>query len=359
MTTSNLQIPENSGQDRDTKWIPANSDHFAVSGLHWFKENDGEFIRLPKRAQGVVRPEVWGLANAPSGGRIRFKTDSTSLKLRIYHGSGALCLPHMCAVGTSGIDLYEGSPEKMTFWASNYPGSINCPYICAYFENLPRQLREFTLYLPAYTPLAGLEIGLDLEAGVAEPTPFKCEKPVVFYGTSITQGGCASRSGNGFVPRVGRMLGIDAINLGFSGNGKCEPEVADLVGEIDAECFVIDCIANMTNTTMKQRYANFVSKIRSRWPETPILLMTRICFAFEHFRDGSDIDQIRDVMNAVVLETYNKMKTQGDEHVYYFDSTEAVGLSENHPTVDGVHLTDEGFRLLADALAPVLANIRQ
>jgi lysophospholipase L1-like esterase len=153
------------------------------------------------------------------------------------------------------------------------------------------------------------------------------------------------------------MLGADIVNLGFSGNGQCEPEMAELISEIDGECFVIDPVANMTTTGMKERYGHFVETIRRRWPRTPIALMTRICFAYDAYRDAADCDQARDAMNAVVLETYEKMRTQGDSAVYYFDSAKVIPVSDNHPTVDGVHLTDEGFRLLTEALVPVLAKI--
>src|SRR5690349_3653343 len=101
------------------EWIPARDERFTVNGLPWFRENGGEFIRLPKRAKSIVRDVVWELSTMPSGGRVRFKTDSTTLKLRIQHSRPEIAMPHMCAVGVSGIDLYEGSPGKMTYWVSS------------------------------------------------------------------------------------------------------------------------------------------------------------------------------------------------------------------------------------------------
>lgn len=343
----------NSGQDSHIKWVPANSIFFTVNGLYWIKENKGAFFRLPRRAEKLVTPAVWGLSQNPSGGRIRFKTDSTCLKLRIQHGGGALAMYHMCAVGVSGIDLYEGPPEKMIFWTSNSPGDAVNPYVCGYFENLPRTTREFTLYLPTYSNLNSLEIGLDQKARVAPPSPFRLKKPIAFYGTSITQGGCASRGSNGFVPLVGRMLGVDVVNLGFSGSGKGEPEMADFLSEIDAACYVIDSVANMPPELMKARYGKFVAKVREKRPGRPILLMTRIRYSRENYTGTAS----RDLQNKFVFETYNLHIKQGDKNIYLFDSTKVIGLGGNHPSVDGCHLTDLGFKMLADALAPVLTEI--
>ncbi len=347
------KVPKINSQDSQINWVPANSPYFTVSGLYWFKENDGAYIRLPKRAENLVPPNVWALALNPSGGRVRFKTDSTSLKLRIWHGGGPIDMVHFCAVGCSGIDLYEGPPTKMTFWRSNRPADAINPYICTYFEKLPRVKREFTLYLPTYCNLASLEIGLDPDAKVAPPSPLRLEKPVAFYGTSITQGGCASRGGNGFVPRLGRMLGVDVINLGFSGSGKCEPEMAELFSEIDASCYVVDPVANMTPDLMKERYFNFVETLRNRRPDRPILLMTRIRYAHEAFEvNQSDME----ATNSAVLEVYHQMQKH-DTKIFYFDASSVIGLMQEHPTVDGVHPTDLGFKMLSDALAPVLADI--
>src|ERR1051325_3306844 len=226
-------------------WIRAQDRRFTIDGLPWFKENGGEFFRLPKRAKEARRAPVWELGTMPSGARVRFKTDSTSLKLRVHH-SHWISQAHFCAVGVSGIDLYEGPPARMTYWASSRTIEARKPYVSTYFEKLSKRMREFTLYLPIYNDLVSLEVGLDPTAKILAPSPFRLLKPVVVYGTSITQGGCASRGANGWVPLVGRILGVDIVNLGFSGNAKCDMEVADLLTEIDAACYVNDCVGNMS-----------------------------------------------------------------------------------------------------------------
>ena len=334
-------------------WVSGKDPRLTVNGLPWFEENGREFIRLPKRAKGVVRDPVWELSTMPSGGRVRFKTDSSTVKLRVQHSRAELAMPHLCAVGMSGIDLYEGPPSRMTYWASNRPAEPTKPYECLYFEKMARKLREFTLYLPTYNDLVLLEIGLDKDAVVKPATAFRLRKPVVVYGTSITQGGCASRVANGHVPLIGRMLGVDVVNLGFSGNGQSEPEMAELVADIDAACYVNDCIANMTEEQMKTRYRAFNEVLLRRHPETPVLMMSAIRYASEHYVGGGR--QL--VTNAIARQAYQQLRKTDPGHVFFLDCTKVIGLEADHPSVDGCHLTDLGYWRLAKAVAPVLGKI--
>jgi lysophospholipase L1-like esterase len=289
----------------------------------------------------------------PSGGRVRFKTDTTTLKLRIQHSRTEIAMPHMCAVGCSGIDLYAGPPRRMVYWASNKPIQAGPAYVSGYFEKLLRKLREFTLYLPTYNDLRLLEIGLDPDAVIEPPARFRLAKPVVFYGTSITQGGCASRPGMGYVPMLGRRLGVDVVNLGFSGNGQSDLEVADLIAEIDAACYVNDCVANMDAPGMTERYAAFNERLRARHPHTPLLLLTSIRWAAENFLG----DERWDAANAIVQQTYRQFRKRGDRNVHFLDCRNSIGREADHPSVDGVHLTDLGYGQLAAGLAPVLGRI--
>jgi len=349
------QVPEELVQG--LAWRDASDPAFTVNGLPWFEENGRTFLRFPKRAQSRLREPVWQLSLAPSGGRVRFATDSGTLRLIVHHAAdiGSLHMVHFCAVGMSGIDLYEGPPERMTFWCASRPApaDIKQPYLCEYLKNLPRRRREFTLYLPTYVPLASLRIGLDPDATVGPPSPFRLPKPILVYGTSITQGGCASRGGNGFVPLVGRRLGVDVVNLGFSGNGKNEPEVAELIAEVDAACYVVDSAANNTAESMAATLPPFISILRAARPTTPIVLMTRIHYANESFSPAAS----NAALNRTIFDQYHRMLEAGDQNVHLFDSAQAIGLGGNHPSVDGCHLTDEGFRILGEALAPVLARV--
>lgn len=333
-------------------WHTVNQPPFAVDGLPWFKENGGAFYRLPLRAKGVVRDALWQLGSSPSGGRVRFKTDSPILRVRAEHSRG-LAMSHMCAVGVSGIDLYGGKPAKLTYWNSTRPSVAKEPYVFQFFEKLPRQLREFTLYLPTYNDLTRLEIGVVPDATLATPSAYRLKKPVVFYGTSVTQGGCSSRPATGWVPRVGRQLGLDVINLGFSGNGHCDMELVPLLAEIDMAALVVDPVGNMGLDRMKTGYVPFLEAIRARCPKLPLVLMTFFRRASEHYLGEGGWDET----NAIVRDTHRQMRRHGDKNVYFIDARKFVGLEADHPSVDGVHLTDLGFKQLADGVAPVLKKI--
>ncbi len=334
------------------EWHSPKEAPFAVDGLAWFKE-DKEFIRLPKRAKGSVREDLWILGTMPSGGCVRFKTDSTVIHVRMQHAGGQLAMPHMTSVGVSGLDLYEGPPSKMTFWNCVRPGAMSDPYTSVAINNLSKKMREFTLYLPTYNALALLEIGFEPGAKLSAPTPYKRKKPVVFYGTSVTQGGCSTRPGSGFVPMIGRNLGVEAINLGFSGNGICDPELIPLLSEINTDCLVIDCVFNMGFERMQKNYANFVGAIRKNRPKMPMLLVTAFRTSSEFYTDKP----IWDGCNEVVLKTYREIRKAGDKNIHYYDSRKAIGMEHDHPSVDGIHLNDWGFHLLAKGMTPAIKKL--
>jgi len=340
----------------DIVWRDGGDAVFSVDVLYWFGENGGSYCRLPLRVMDKVTPKVRWLCNNPSGARIRFKTDSTSLQLQIKHGvpnKSQLSMYHMSSVAVSGIDLYEGAIGDMDFWAITVPKEANEFYTHTYFKGLEKKMREFTLYLPVYCNLEALKIGVDKDAKFAELSKYRLDKPVVFYGTSITQSGCPCRGSNGFVPIVGRQLGIDVVNLGFSGSGCSEPEMAEIISEMDAACYVIDSIANMDLEKMKERYDNFYKIIRKAWPGKPIVLMTRIHYARENINGDGYVKSI----NAMVVDSYEKFRAGGDKNIYLFDSSKVITAEGDHPSVDGVHLSDMGFKMLADELSPYLAGI--
>jgi hypothetical protein len=336
-------------------WISAKDPRFTVNGLAWFEENGREFLRLPKRAKGVVPDGVWELATMPTNACVRFKTDSTTLKLRIQHSRPEVATARWCAVGASGIDLYLGPPARRVYWGSNNQIVSPQRYVSSYFEKLPRKLREITLYLPTYNDLVLLEIGLDPRARLAPPSRFRLAKPVLFYGTSVTQGSSTSRGATGYVPVVGRRLGIDVINLGFSGSGNSEASVADLVAEVDLACLVNDCVANMREEGMEERYLAFNEKIRARWPRLPILLMT--CFPLAPcIRTEIPAARLRR-RNRLPFLAYRQFRARGDRNVHLLDCRDLKGFAPDHPSVDGVHLNDLGFLHLADAVTPRLKRI--
>src|SRR5215471_3425883 len=237
-----------------------------INGLAWFEEDKPALRRLPLRLKDSFRSAVWNLAQQPSGARIRFKTDSTVMGIRAKNPDTS-GMHHMTTIGQSGLDLYVGNEYRGSAWPDK-EGTI----VAEWTVGQSPVMQDITLYLPLYKGIAVSEIVLEPNAQIETPSPFTLNKPVVFYGSSITQGGCASNPGMSYEAQVARWLNLDFINLGFSGNGLGEPAVADAISEIDAACFVLDYWGNPSPQVFTETLPTFVAALRKKYPRTPILI---------------------------------------------------------------------------------------
>jgi lysophospholipase L1-like esterase len=335
------------------RWIELPSPQLEVNGLPWYGENGGKLFRLPERLKDTYRKPVWDLAQSPGGGRIRFRTDSCALAIRLEYPSPPN-MGNMHAFGQTGVDLYVGQVYWGTATAdqSAKPGKV---YEHRYFDlpNRPRVEREITLYLPLYMPVKILALAVDARAVVRPPRAFALPKPVVFYGTSITQGGCASRPGTAYQAILGRWLNVDFVNLGFSGNGKGEPEVARTVAAIDAAAFVLDFAQNNGSfEALQQVYAPFIETLRARHPQTPILAVTPIQSNLE-ILDNFPNEGMRELIRNVV----SRRIADGDHNLQLVEGTDLLGPSRGDGLVDGTHPNDLGFEWLAEGLLIRLAKV--
>jgi len=329
-------------------WIAPQDSHLDIDGLPWVSENQGALIRLPNRLKDRLPPAVWELGQSPSGGRIRFRTDSTRVAIRLAYPSSPN-MANMHAFGQTGVDLYIDGVYVSTAIAPK-DATSSTPVEHVYFENLPAKERELTLYLPLYKPVKVLGIALDADATIAKAHRFASPKPVVFYGTSITQGGCASRPGMSYQAIVGRQLNLDFVNLGVSGNGKGEPAVADMVAEIDASAFVVDFSQNNpTIESLREVYEPFLIALRTKHPKTPIIAITAIASS----RETPRLDQMRQHIRDVVKRRIG----DGDRWLTLVEGTTLLGADRLDGLVDGVHPNDLGFQWMADGLAAHLARI--
>ena len=328
------------------RWIAPGS--LEVDGLPWFSGNQGQFFRLPVSSQAKFPPAVWNLAKSPSGARIRFHTNSSALAIQLEYPS-APDMRNMHAFGQTGVDLYVNGGYWGTAIADNEakPGKI---YQHIYFDlhDQPRREREIVIYLSLYKPVKVLGIGVDPEATVKPAKPFAVAKPAVFYGTSITQGGCASRSGNSYQAMIGRMLNLDFVNLGFSGNGKGEADVARAVAEIDGSAFILDFAQNNpTLESLREVYGPFLAILRSKHPDTPIIVVTPIFSA----RESQGPDARLDGMRAHIRQVASSNIAGGDTHLQIVEGTDLLGPSRADGLVDGTHPNDLGFQWMAEGLA--------
>jgi lysophospholipase L1-like esterase len=338
--------------DAPLHWIPLPSSQVQMDGLPWYGENGGELFRLPAKLKDTYRQPVWELAQSPSGGRIRFRTNTSILAIRLEYPEPP-SMKNMHAFGQTGVDLYADGVYRGTATADRdaKPGKTS-EY--TYFKDQPRIDREITLYLPLYMPVKVLGIGLDAGAHVQPAKPFAVSEPVVFYGTSITQGGCASRPGMSYQAILGRMLNLDFVNLGFSGNGMGEPELARAVASINASCFVLDFAQNNpTVDSLTQVYAPFLEIIRSTHPETPVLLITPIYAAHESWSRDARLEDMRELIRQIAA----KRIAAGDRHLEIIEGTDLLGPSRGDGLVDGTHPNDLGFQWMAEGLAGRVAKV--
>lgn len=321
-----------------------------MEGQHWM-ETKAPFDRLPAKAEKKVRPAVWGLSRHSAGLCARFVSDATTLYARWTLTSPRLAMNHMPATGVSGLDLYVRNGQGTWQWLSvGRPTAQNNTQ--RLIADLTPGKREYCLYLPLYNGVKSVEIGAPKGRSVtkAPPRPEGKRKPLVFYGTSITQGGCASRPGMVHTAILGRWLDRPVINLGFSGNGKMEAEVGKLMAEIDAAVYIIDCLPNMTGADVARRAEPLVRILRKDHPQVPILLVEDRTYtnAFLVKSKRSRNDSSRKALKAA----YQKMK-ESDQHLYYLEGEKLLG-TDGEGTVDSSHPTDLGFMRQAKAFAKAL-----
>lgn len=336
--------------ENDIDWY--NARDFGVTGKGW-KDTEGDYDRLPARASGVVPQDVWRLSRQSVGMYVEFETDATAIHALWNLTGAAVAMNHMPATGVSGLDLYVLNPSGKWQWlAVGQPdklGTVTKQLI----GDLPEGRRRYRLYLPLYNSVSSLEVGVPHGAAL-QPVPPAPQKPIVFYGTSITQGACASRPGMAYTAILGRRLDMPVINLGFSGAGRMEPALADLVAELDASVFVLDAFPNMDAALIQANFENFVRTIRKAHPNTPIVVVEDREFANTPYQPAR---QSRHRENREAIRTvYDALIKSGVGNLHFVPRDGIFG-DDYEATVDGSHPTDLGMMRYADVVEPVLRRV--
>ena len=304
-----------------------------------FEDPATTYSRLPARAQKDVTPSVWNLGRNTAGICVRFVTDATTLSAL---WDGGLGMRHMAATGSNGLDLYRRKGDKWVYCGTGRPA--DGPSSGTLVSGAEPKPTEYLLYLPLYGATSQVKLGIAEGSRIAPAAPRLKSHPIVFYGTSITQGGCASRAGMSHPAIIGRWLDRETINLGFSGSGKMEMPMVNYLAEIDASIYVLECLPNMTIEMMNERLQPFVKALREKRPGVPILLV-------ENVNTPHSSKQ-----NQVLWKAYQSLQKDGVKRLHYLRSEPQVDGEENG-TVDGVHPTDLGFFRMAKAYTPVLKGM--
>lgn len=324
-----------------------------LEGQGWAEaELKAPFDRLPARAEGRVRGPVWNLSRQSAGLCVRFVTDAPTIRARWTVTSDRLAMPHMPATGVSGLDLYAKHDGRWRWVGVGQPQEGKT-HTATLADGLAAGQREYLLYLPLYNGVNAVEIGLPEGRALAKAPARKAghERPIVVYGTSITQGGCASRPGMVHTAILGRRLDRPVINLGFSGNGRMEPELADLLATLDPAVYVLDCLPNMTAEEVEARVEPFVRTLREARPKTPIVLAEDRTYS-----NAALVTAQRErnaTSRAALRRSYDRLVGSGVEGLTYLPGDPQLG-EDGDGTVDGSHPTDLGFARMADAFEPAL-----
>ena len=328
----------------EVKFYSPDSIPFSVYGI---KYENGKYRRLPEKTAKTVNPGVYALHANTAGGRIRFSTDSSFVAIKVKYGDTGK-MPHFAISGSAGFDLFETGKN------GGYIGSFIPPFdVRKSYEGIIRldsaKKRELLINFPTYSEVKEISIGLSPEASVQPANPYSIETPYVFYGSSITQGGCVSKPGSTYEALLSNEFDADYINLGFSGSAKGEDEIAQHIASLDMSIFFFDYDHNAPDHThLSATHEKMFKIIRKAHPQLPVIFMSRPKYSL----DGDDIKR-----REIIFTTYKNAVDGGDENVYFIDGPELMKYVKTLGTVDNTHPTDSGFFSMYLALRPVVEKI--
>ena len=330
----------------DVEFFSALERPFEVFGVF----HDGEkFRRMPEKEARAVSDGVLYLHSNTSGGRVRFKTDSSFVAI-----NNKMCnigkMDHFALTGSGGFDLYVREDGQDKFTSTFRPPFGVTEGYESLFEFKTNEMREITINFPLYSDVCELYIGLEQGAKIEPPTPYKNGAPVVYYGSSITQGGCASRPGNAYPSILSRKYNLDFLNLGFSGSARGEKRIAEYIAALDMYAFVYDYDHNAPSAQhLESTHEPMFKLIRDAHPNMPIIIMS-----------GTSMDRCFDnkpLRREIIYKTYKNACDAGDENVYFWDGTKEFAPYEEWGTVEGCHPNDVGFLGMAKTLEKIFEKI--
>lgn len=349
----NLAVP-GTIQGENLNFYNVRHDPFAIYGLLPGREGE-PFRRLPLEVAEKTSPGVRALHTNTSGGRVRFKTDSSRIAIRAVMPNKCL-MAHMPFLGSSGFDLYVTEGSTYLYKGSFMP-PVNREGSYESLINLEtREMRDITINFPLYDGVDELYIGLEPDAALEEGGTYRPERPIIYYGSSITQGGCASRPGNCYSNIITRNLNIDHVNLGFSGNAKGEQVMADYIAVQPMSLFFMDYDHNAPSVEhLEKTHEAFYLTIREKNPDLPIIMATKT----DTLRVPS-YAELTWKRRDIILKTYDNALKRGDKQVRFidgrtvFDEAGRLGIAADSCAVDGCHPNDLGFACMAKVFGEVI-----
>jgi hypothetical protein len=331
----------------DAASLPLYGKGFSGTGKH--------YQRFPDSLEAISRPALWNLSRNSAGMAVRFSACSSAVAAR-WTNTSAWGMNHMTDTAVRGLDLYTLDGGEWRFVNSGRPVRDKKENEVVIIAGMEPVRREYMLYLPLYCGLESLEIGVDSAAVVSPPaveSPRRAE-PIVFYGTSLLQGACASRAGMAFTNIISRRLDRETVNFGFSGNAFLDMEVARLMAGIDAGCYVLDFVPNASAGQIAELMRPFYNIIRYRRPGVPVIFVEDPLFP--HSRYDRRIAAEIGAKNTALRKVFDEMTEGGERDIYYVSSKNMIG-SDGEATIDGIHFTDTGMVRYADLLTPLIGDV--
>lgn len=303
-----------------------------------------DFRRMPAAAAIASSENVNRLHLNTSGGRVRFSTDSQSVVIQAEMEE-ITRFAHMPLSGTAGFDLYENHGGQSRYVKTFMPPVDIASGFESSFRFEERKMRDLTIYFPLYSNVTRLSIGLEEEAALTESASYRHDQPVLFYGSSITHGGCASRPGNAYPSIISRLLDTDIMNLGFSGSAKAEDAIARYISETEMSVFVYDYDHNAPDPAyLADTHARLFRTVRAKQADLPIILVSKPDF---NSKNPDDIKR-----RNIILQTYMEAIEAGDQNIRFVDGEGLFnGIGRDSCTVDGCHPNDLGFMRMAVVIA--------
>lgn len=317
---------------------------FCIYGVFW---ENGMFRRMPEEIAKTVSEGVYSQHTHCAGGRVRFVTDSPYVVIKTEYIPSKM--PHFAFSGSAGFDMYATNGEGNRYMGTFMPPLDVSDGYESVIDFAECGEKVITINLPLYSSVKKLYIGLKDSCVLKEAPEYGKKKPIVYYGSSITQGACASKPGSSYESILSRRLDCDYINLGFSGNAKGEDEIVDYIKALDMSVFVLDYDHNAPTTEHLEKTHNKMFKaIRAAQPKLPIIIMPRPKYYL------TEEEKIR---HEIVHNTYLEAKASGDDNVYFISGKKLMDLVGDNGTVEDCHPTDSGFFSMACAMEDVLKGI--
>ncbi len=339
-STVKTSLPENGLTFYDCLQAP-----FRMYGVFDHSDNDRVlFHRLPTKVAVDTSKEVTNLSTNTTGGRLRFKTDSAYVAIHVKL-KNIIRFSHMPLSGTCGFDLYEHHGAESRYVQSLYPPFEFIDEFEAIVHFPERRMRDLSLNFPIFSGIESLYIGLEESAAIEEGGAYSRQTPLLFYGSSITHGGCASRPGNTYPAIISRKLDSNYINLGFSGSARGEDAMAEYISEQKMSIFIYDYDHNAPTTEhLKNTHEKLFLKLREKQPDLPVLFVSK--------PDFNPLIEEHVQRREIILETFHNAIKRGDKNIDFVDGESLFnGPDRDSCTVDGCHPNDLGFRRMAEVIA--------